>query len=46
MNMLVCTEGRERTLAEYGAMLFQAGFTQVEAVRTSVPLDCILATKP
>jgi acetylserotonin N-methyltransferase len=46
MNMLVCTEGRERTVAEYGKMLFQAGFTQVEVIRTSVPLDCILAIKP
>ena len=46
MNMLVCTEGRERTLTEYGAMLAKAGFTRVEAVRTAVPLDCILAIKP
>ena len=46
MNMLVCTEGRERTVAEYGKMLFQAGFTQVEVIKTSVPLDCILAIKP
>ena len=36
MNMLVCSEGRERTIVEYSKMLFQAGFKNVEAVRTSV----------
>jgi acetylserotonin O-methyltransferase len=45
MNLLVCTEGRERTLTEYGSILTQAGFTRIEAIRTNVPLDCILAIK-
>ncbi len=26
LSMLVCTEGKERTLAEYSALLRQAGF--------------------
>ena len=26
LNMLVCTEGKERTLAEYTGLLTQAGF--------------------
>jgi acetylserotonin N-methyltransferase len=30
LNMLVCTEGRERTLSEYAALLREAGFASVE----------------
>ena len=45
LNMIVCTEGRERTLQEYGALLNDAGFGSVEGFRTSVPLDAILAIK-
>ena len=45
LNMLVCTEGRERTLSEYAALLREAGFTRVEGKRTGVPLDAILAVK-
>lgn len=45
LNMIVCTEGRERTLSEYGALLQEAGFDAVEGFRTSVPLDAILAIK-
>ena len=45
LNMLVCTEGKERTFAEYTALLRQAGFTQIEGVVTTAPLDAILATK-
>jgi acetylserotonin N-methyltransferase len=45
LNMLIVTEGRERTAAEYTALLHQAGFTQVEARRTGSRLDVILATK-
>jgi acetylserotonin N-methyltransferase len=45
LNMLVCTEGRERTLSEYTALLKQAGFTNVEAGRTATPLDAVLAVK-
>jgi acetylserotonin N-methyltransferase len=46
LNMLVCTEGRERTLSEYSALLGQGGFGDVEAVRTGAPLDAMLARKP
>jgi len=45
LNMLVCTEGKERTLAEYEALLTRAGFAEVVGCRTSVPLDAVLATK-
>ncbi len=45
LNMIVCTEGRERTLAEYASLLNDAGFSKVEGFRTSVPLDAILAIK-
>ena len=45
LNMIVCTEGRERTLSEYAALLKEAGFRTVEGFRTSVPLDAILASK-
>ena len=45
LNMLVCTEGKERSLAEYTALLRQAGFTQVEGRVTAAPLDAILAVK-
>ncbi len=46
LNMLVCTEGRERTFPEYRALLEQAGFASVDARHTGVPLDAILARKP
>ena len=45
LNMLICAEGKERTLAEYTALLRLAGFTRIEARRTSSPLDAILAVK-
>jgi len=46
LNMLVCTEGKERTLGEYAALLEAAGFTNVVGVRTGAPCDAILARKP
>ena len=46
LNMLVCTEGRERTLSEYTALLNDAGFCEVSAQVTGAPLDAILAMKP
>jgi acetylserotonin N-methyltransferase len=46
MNMLVCTEGRERSLAEYQALLEAAGFVRVQGRRTGAPLDAVLARKP
>ena len=45
LNMLVCTEGRERTLTEYEGLLKAAGFATVDAKRTGTPLDAILARK-
>ena len=45
LNMLVCTEGKERTLAEYEALLRQAGFREVRGQKIGAPLDAILAVK-
>jgi len=45
LNMLVCTEGRERSVAEYRELLTAAGFTDVEGRRTGAPLDAVLAIK-
>ena len=46
LNMLVCTEGRERTLGEYRKLLEGAGFHNVEGRFTGAPLDAIFARKP
>ena len=43
--MLVCTEGKERTLGEYTVLLRAAGFERVEGRRTDTPLDAVLAVK-
>jgi acetylserotonin N-methyltransferase len=45
LNMLVVTEGRERTADEYAALLKRAGFSSVESRRTGTPLDATLAIK-
>jgi acetylserotonin O-methyltransferase len=45
LNMLICTEGRERTFAEYEALLTRVGFSQVAGHLTSSPLDALLAVK-
>jgi len=45
LNMLVCTEGKERTLAEYATLLQQAGFAQVEGRHTGALVDAVLAFK-
>lgn len=45
LNMLVCTEGKERTLAEYEALFKQVGFTQVQGRRMLSHLDAVLAVK-
>jgi acetylserotonin O-methyltransferase len=45
LNMLVCTEGKERTLPEYEALLKRAGFAEVQGRTTSAPLDAVLAIK-
>jgi len=45
LNMLVCAEGKERTLDEYEGLLKRAGFARVEGRVTASPLDAILAHK-
>ena len=45
LNMLVITEGKERTFAQYRALLSEVGFDRVRAAVTDSPLDCILAEK-
>ncbi|MGH9354553.1 MAG: class I SAM-dependent methyltransferase [Terriglobia bacterium] len=45
LSMLVCTEGKERTLAEYAALLHEAGFSNVQGRETGAPLDAVLAAK-
>jgi acetylserotonin N-methyltransferase len=45
LNMLTCTEGKERTLSEYETLFRQVGFTDVLGCRTSSPLDAVLAMK-
>jgi acetylserotonin O-methyltransferase len=45
LNMLTCTEGKERTLSEYAALLRRQGFSTVSGCRTSAPLDAVLAIK-
>jgi acetylserotonin N-methyltransferase len=45
LNMLACTEGKERTLAEYEALLRQVGFREVSGRTTPSPLDAVLAVK-
>ncbi len=45
LGMLLYTEGKERTFAEYKQMLMQAGFTEIRSATTASPLDGILAVK-
>ncbi len=45
LNMLVVTEGKERTAAEYEALLRRAGFRDFHARSTGRPLDAMLAIK-
>lgn len=45
LNMLTCTEGKERTLHEYAELLRACGFARITAARSSSPLDAILAEK-
>lgn len=46
LNMLVCTEGRERTLSEYRRLLEAAGFERVQGRATGAYLDAVIAKKP
>jgi acetylserotonin N-methyltransferase len=45
LNMLVCTEGRERTRSEYISLLQSAGFSRVDFKETGSLVDAILAIK-
>jgi acetylserotonin N-methyltransferase len=45
LNMLICTQGRERTLEEYRQLLEANGFGNVQAANTGAYLDAILALK-
>ena len=46
LGMLLYTEGKERTLAEYQTLLAQVGFSAVKGSATPSPLDAVLAVKP
>jgi acetylserotonin O-methyltransferase len=46
LNMLVCTEGKERSLSEYRRLLEEAGFVNVQGQMTGCPLDAILGFRP
>jgi acetylserotonin O-methyltransferase len=45
LNMLICTEGKERSPAGYESLLRAAGFREVEHRRTGTPRDVVLARK-
>jgi acetylserotonin O-methyltransferase len=45
LGMLLYTEGKERTLGEYEALLKQVGFAEVRGAKTLSPLDAVLAVK-
>ena len=45
LNMLVCTEGRERSASEYEALVKAAGFRTFQFKRTGRPVDAMLALK-
>jgi len=45
LNMLIVTEGRERSAAEYDRLLRAAGFTHVDSRHTGTPVDAILTIK-
>jgi acetylserotonin O-methyltransferase len=45
LGMLLYTEGKERTLTEYRALLTQVGFSEVKGATTPTPLDAVLAVK-
>jgi acetylserotonin O-methyltransferase len=45
LNMLVVTEGQERSLGQFEKLLHAAGFGEVAGKRTGLTLDAILAVK-
>ena len=46
LNMLVATDGRERTCSDYRALLDSVGFRSIQCRRTGTLLDAVLARKP
>ena len=46
LNMLACTEGKERSLSEYRLLLEDAGFVNVQGRITGCPLDAVIGFKP
>lgn len=46
LNMLSCTEGKERSFSEYQRLLHSAGFTKVGSRHTGAPVDVVYAFKP
>lgn len=45
INMMICTEGKERTLSDYRWLLEGAGFGEVAGRRTGAALDAVFAVK-
>lgn len=45
LNMLACTEGKERSAGEYRALLLEAGFADVRSHVTGSVVDAVLALK-
>lgn len=45
LNMLVSTEGKERSLEEYRTLLTAAGFRNIQGTRTGKAVDALLALK-
>ena len=45
LNMLLATEGRERSFGQYSELLSKAGFTGLQSKTTGLPLDAVLALK-
>lgn len=45
LNMLLCTEGKERSASEYESLAREAGFSAFEYRTTGQPVDAMLAVK-
>ncbi len=45
LNMLLATEGRERSFRQYAGLLEEAGFGEMAGRMTGLPLDALLAVK-
>jgi acetylserotonin N-methyltransferase len=45
LNMLLVTEGKERTFKEYESLLKAAGYKEIMGQRTNGPVDAVLAIK-